>query len=364
MDQKWDKALEEMIPVFIDAKNDDDFYVAFQKLTVKLNDSHAVFYRYPKAETFQGFFPAKCKIIDEKIVVTAIFNDTLAKKDDIKIGDVITKVNDKTIKEIISENRGLIYGSNEAAYLLHLAEPALSSYSENLKLEFLKKDKTITKTIKLSNMKVAQINKYKNEFQKDKFKMLDNNIGYVHMGILESKDIEDMIEKLKSTKAIVFDLRNYPNGTADDIANFLNSKERYLDRLTLPDSTYPGKFKWTKMHPCGYENKNNYKGKVVVLLNEESLSQAEETAMYFQTADNCTIVGSQTAGADGNVSNFEAIKGVFTRFSGTGVYYPDKRETQRIGIIPDIEVKPTIKGIQEGKDEVLDRALLFIESGK
>ncbi|CAM3574699.1 hypothetical protein FLCH110379_11415 [Flavobacterium chungbukense] len=39
-------------------------------------------------------------------------------------------------------------------------------------------------------------------------------------------------------------------------------------------------------------------------------------------------------------------------------------ETQRIGIIPDIEIKPTIKGIQEGKDEVLDRALLFIETGK
>ena len=133
---------------------------------------------------------------------------------------------------------------------------------------------------------------------------------------------------------------------------------------TIPDSTYPGRFKWKGPRPCGYENKNNYKGKVVVLLNEESLSHSEETAMCFQTADNTTIIGSQTAGADGNVSNFEVIKAIFTRFSGVGVYYPDKRETQRIGIIPDIEVKPTIKGIQEGKDEVLDRALLFIETGK
>ena len=39
-------------------------------------------------------------------------------------------------------------------------------------------------------------------------------------------------------------------------------------------------------------------------------------------------------------------------------------ETQRIGIIPDIEAKPTIKGIQEGRDEVLERAILFIENGK
>ena len=114
---------------------------------------------------------------------------------------------------------------------------------------------------------------------------------------------------------------------------------------------------------CGSENKDHYKGKVIVLLNEESLSQAEWTAMCFQTAGNTTIIGSQTAGADGNVTELD-FKGFHTRYTGIGVYYPDRRETQRIGIVPDIEVKPTIKGIQEGKDEVLDRALLFVETGK
>ena len=86
--------------------------------------------------------------------------------------------------------------------------------------------------------------------------------------------------------------------------------------------------------------------------------------MCFQSAGNTTIIGSQTAGADGNVSDVGFIKTFYSRFSGIGVYYPDKLETQRIGIIPDIEIKPTILGIQQGKDEVLDRALKFIETGK
>jgi C-terminal processing protease CtpA/Prc len=43
------------------------------------------------------------------------------------------------------------------------------------------------------------------------------------------------------------------------------------------------------------------------------------------------------------------------------VFYPDKRPTQRIGIIPDIEVKPTIAGIREGRDEVLEEALRQIQ---
>ena len=46
--------------------------------------------------------------------------------------------------------------------------------------------------------------------------------------------------------------------------------------------------------------------------------------------------------------------------SGIGIFYPDKRPTQRVGIIPDIEVKPTIAGIREGRDELLEAALRHI----
>jgi C-terminal processing protease CtpA/Prc len=50
--------------------------------------------------------------------------------------------------------------------------------------------------------------------------------------------------------------------------------------------------------------------------------------------------------------------------SGIGVYYPDGKETQRIGIVPDIEVKPTIKGFRQGRDELLERAIKIINGGK
>jgi C-terminal processing protease CtpA/Prc len=364
MDQKWDNTLAEMLPFFMLANNIDDFYLAFQKLTVKLNDSHAVFYRYPSSKKFKGYFSAKCKIIDEKMIVTKILNDDIAKDNDITVGDVITKVNGKTIKDYISSYKDLIVGSNEAAYLRNIVEPILSGDSDNVKLEFLKEGKLSTRTVYRYEYESAYKNSNKRVNEEGKFKILENNIGYVNMGTLKIKDIPNMIEKLKLTKAIVFDIRNYPNGTGHDISNFLNSKERKDCLFTSPDTTYIGRFKFDGPRPCGYENQNNYKGKTVVLINEESQSQSEEMAMSFHTADDSTIIGSQTAGADGNVSDFVVVKDVFTGFSAVGVYYPDRKETQRIGIVPDIEVKPTILGIQQGKDEVLDRALQFIETGK
>jgi C-terminal processing protease CtpA/Prc len=99
---------------------------------------------------------------------------------------------------------------------------------------------------------------------------------------------------------------------------------------------------------------------LVVLVNEKSQSQAEYTAMAFRAVQNSTIIGSTTAGADGNISEILLPGGLRTLISGIGVYYPNGTETQRIGIVPDITVKPTIKGIKEGKDEVLAKAIEII----
>jgi C-terminal processing protease CtpA/Prc len=111
----------------------------------------------------------------------------------------------------------------------------------------------------------------------------------------------------------------------------------------------------------GSVNENYYKGKIVIIVNEESQSQAEYTTMAFSTAPNVTVIGSTTAGADGNISPIILPGYIYTYISGIGVYYPDGRETQRVGIVPDIEVKPTIQGIREGRDELLEKAIELID---
>ncbi len=82
--------------------------------------------------------------------------------------------------------------------------------------------------------------------------------------------------------------------------------------------------------------------------------------MCLQTGDNVTTIGSQTSGADGNASLIEMAGGEKTMITGIGIFYPDKTETQRKGIKIDLIVKPTIKGIIEGKDEVLEKAIELV----
>ncbi|MFP7655849.1 S41 family peptidase [Chryseobacterium proteolyticum] len=99
------------------------------------------------------------------------------------------------------------------------------------------------------------------------------------------------------------------------------------------------------------------------MVDENTQSQAETTTMMFKQHPKAKIIGSHTSGANGDVIRFK-IAGLETSFSGLGAYYPDQRETQRIGIIPDIIVRPTLKGIKAGKDEVLERALEYLKTGR
>lgn len=71
-----------------------------------------------------------------------------------------------------------------------------------------------------------------------------------------------------------------------------------------------------------------------------------------------TLVGSTTAGVDGNITRLLLPTGMAILFTGMKVTHHDgTRPYQAIGTVPDVAVEPTLAGIRAGKDEVLDAAL-------
>lgn len=97
-------------------------------------------------------------------------------------------------------------------------------------------------------------------------------------------------------------------------------------------------------------------GVTALLVTTAAVPRANDT---LDATPRLALVGRQTAGADGEVSVIALPASVQTCFSGLGVYFPDGRNTQRIGV-PDVEVHPTIAGIQNGVDEVRQRAIALV----
>ena len=128
----------------------------------------------------------------------------------------------------------------------------------------------------------------------------------------------------------------------------------------MPDLSYPGTYKYKDIN-AGGENPNPYKGKVILLVNATSKSHSEMSAIGLQASTKAITIGSTTAGSNGDITEWIEMGGMFkTRFSGLGLYYPDGTVAQKNGVKIDIICKPTIKGVQQGKDELLEKAISVI----
>ncbi|MFC2152074.1 T9SS type A sorting domain-containing protein, partial [Bacteroidota bacterium] len=186
-------------------------------------------------------------------------------------------------------------------------------------------------------------------------------IGIVNMGKLFAMNVSYMFGAFRNTDAIVFDIRNYPNETLWTIVDYIYTDPIHMANFTTPDIEYPGRLYW-RGGTIGVGTDDPYTGKIVILFDERTQSQAEYTCMGLEQYPGAIKIGSTTAGADGNVSKVYLPGNVYTWFTGLGVFYPDYTETQRVGIIPHKEVLPTIEGVRNGIDEVMEAAFDTITS--
>lgn len=363
MDENWNAVLIEMLPKFVTTESEMDFVLAMREISIKLDDTHSSTSSNKLYDFFgDKFVPFDVAFIDNKAVVVKVKNDSLAKIDDVRVGDVITKANGKKVEDLINENLKYVEGSNKPAILKNIYWAVFNGKTESIEIEFIRENKISNKTIKRYKYQNLKI-----QFpDKEKWKLLENNIGYIDVESINEKELPAVMEQFKNTTAIIYDARHYPqeSNIEEALAEYLYPENKAYAKFIDTDLTYPGRYIWREDQKTGKTNPDYYKGKVIILENEFTQSHGEHLVMCLQAAPNATVVGSQTAGADGGVCKYEIIKGFNTIFTGFGIFYPNKKETQRIGIVPDIEVKPTIPGIQQGKDEVLDRAILFAKNGK
>ena len=358
IEEDWKVVLEEFIPKFATAKDKTAYTLATLEIIARIHDTHANIWNSPELLNYYGQRVAAAQIafIGDQAVVKDYYPISEAEPELLR-GDVITEINGKKVSEIIRARLKFLPASNYPTQLRNLSHSLLKSDDETMSIKFLRDGKIETKVLKTYAAKDIREPENQNS---NYFKMLNPEIAYFDMGSINSNNFNEVFSKIKTTKGLVIDLRNYPSEfVVFKLGKFLKPNFTPFVKFTNTTNTIPGQFKFTS--PMGVPGSSNYyQGKIAILINENTQSQAEYTTMAFRTAPNSKVFGSTTAGADGNVSYITLPGGISTSISGIGVYYPDGKETQRVGILPDVEVKQTIQGIKEGNDEVLDQALKWI----
>ncbi len=350
----WGLVLQESVAAVLSANTSAEFHQAMARFHHRINDGHSYYNSLAYPLQINPHLPLLAKSIDGKTIVSK----TLSIAAPLKAGDQILAIGGRPMAELKAERRLDQHGSNPVSrdYWLHrLLLTTASPVPVSIEYE--------TPAGQRGSVQVSAAFSHDQRLLEApgtawRSVTVDGScdIGVVDMARLQPADIVAMFNSLANTDALVFDLRNYPNGTFFGIADRLFNTPTNVAQFDRGNLSNPGQFERSTV-ALGGRFPSGYQGRVMILVNEITLSQAEYTAMILQAFGNTITIGSQTQGADGNITSILLPQSSNAMFSGLGVFYPDGRPTQRIGIVPDIQVVPTRDDLSAGRDLVLETAL-------
>lgn len=364
IEEDWKVVLEEAIPEFVKTREVTAYVVGLLKVVARIHDTHANIWGVPMLNTYFGekYAPVELTFVEEQAMVSGYLHPEWGRETGLEVGDVIATVNGQTVAAFVGERLKYTPASNYPTQLRDMAGTLLRSNDSTINIEFSREGQLHHATLKtFETSQLTFANKYR--VSDTSFRMIADDIAYINNGSLNANDIPQFWDKIQQSKGLIIDIRNYPSHFPIYVfSSYLLPKPTPFVIFSIGSVVQPGLFTLGPPISVGTEGGNQYDGKVVILINEISQSSAEFHAMAYRTHPNATVIGSTTAAADGNTSHIVLPGGIPTGISGIGVYYPDGSETQRVGIVPDIEIKPTIKGLKAGRDEVLEKAIELIKN--
>ncbi|RZK63573.1 MAG: peptidase S41, partial [Pedobacter sp.] len=270
----------------------------------------------------------------------------------------IVSINGERIEKLVKKYLPITPASNYDTQLRDLPWNYLMR-SKDEQMQFVVKRNGRLIKLNITTLKGKSNYRAPGQKEKEAYYLINDQIGYVNAGKYLNSELPQMEKMFANSKGIIVDLREYPSDFMPyTFASYIKSFKSMFLKLSTVDYSNPGTFVITDSAYNGpAKNVESYNGKVVVIVNSDTQSQGEFTTMAFQSSPNVIVIGSQTAGADGEVTTIVLPGGIYTRISSKGVFYPNNSSTQGTGVKINLIVKPTIKGIMDGKDELLEKAI-------
>jgi len=337
--KKMMKKYAEFLP-FINSRT--DLRSLLSDLQGELNSSHQGFYSNGKEEnTYYKNRTSVPGIIfenDNPYKVKRIVKDSQADKIDINIksGDELIAINGNKIDDNLNRE---FYFSN----------PSIES---EMTLTFSRNGQSFNTKIHPENSRALSTQLYNEWIENNKEyvdKQSKNKIGYVYMKNMTETSLKKFIIDITSSafnkKGLILDLRYNTGGNVhDEVLDFL-SRRPYL-QWKYRD----GKFTVQPNFPLSADP-------IVLLINEQTLSDGEMTSAGFKALKLGKLIGTETYRWIIFTSGKSLVDGSFYRLPSWGCYTLEGKDLEHTGVAPDIFVETNFKDRLEGKNPQLKRAV-------
>ena len=369
MDRPWRDTLREFIPRMRDARDETDYALAVCELATRLNDSHVTVHS-PVLDAYFGTDrpPVRVDLVEASTVVTEIDPDLAGTG--LLVGDIVLSVDGEATsarrarlaRYLPASTPGRLENKIDIEFLLGpKSQPAvLEVRGEDGALRHVAVPRTLEGLAPRARRRAGPV-----------YRVLADGYGYVDLERLKPEDVDAAFETIRRMPGLILDMRGYPTSAAWLLVPRL-ARDRTRPAFLSGDPRYDGSSGqfWLAEgvgdvgEPVEAAPGERYAGRVVVLADGSSQSAAETVCLLVKAVTDPTFVGTRTSGANGGVTRTILPGGIVVNFTGYAVRNADGSQFQRIGIVPDIEARPTLRSIREGRDELVERAVEFLSRSR
>lgn len=200
-----------------------------------------------------------------------------------------------------------------------------------------------------------------------KYKILEDNIGYVYYGSFSSSigeaNINQVLNRLAVCDGLILDIRDNGGGLLS-LSDKLSS--HFFNEKTLvgfiQHKTGKGHNDFSTPYEIYVEPSNGikYQKKVILLTNRSCYSSANDFTNAMRYAPNVTIIGDRTGGGSGLPFSSELSNGWAVRFSASPIFDAKMNQLES-GIEPDVKVDMKQEDMAKGKDTIIEKAKELIK---
>ena len=195
-----------------------------------------------------------------------------------------------------------------------------------------------------------------------KYRILDDNIGYVYYGSFTSNigesNLNEVMQYLAFCNGMILDIRSNGGG---NLTNAEKLAARFCNEKTLvgyiQHKTGKGHNDFSEMEPQYIDPSSNIRWhkNVVLLVNRGVYSAANEFVKYMKCMPTVKTVGDKSGGGAGLPFTSTLPNGWTVRFSACPMYDCQKQTTE-FGIEPDYQVGLTKADFVKGEDSLIEFA--------
>jgi C-terminal processing protease CtpA/Prc len=359
----WYGVLDEFVPRMREADSVLDYHLALAELMNRLDDSHASL-STPALEDWRGraFLPIGVDFVEGQIVVTNVAGDSLLRGDLISAGDVVLTIDGED---------ALVRGRRIARTFSHSTQARADVRAAHVvRRGPAGSEATLTIRDATGNVRRVTLPRYTGPVLAADFagrgpaavRLVGPGIGYIDISRVPGDSADVAFARLQGTAALILDWRRGSGTTFPFVSRLLN-RDSVPQHSTRPYVGHLGGSWWSDergrietTNPCaGCKSPTHYPGFAVLLIGPLPQSSMEVNAALLREANGTPFIGTPTSGTLGGTSALYVPGGIRLVFtSGAG--------PNRTGLQPDVRVQATIAGIREGRDEVLDAAIAYIQA--